>query len=80
MSSANPATPGQNGCSEIRRICALIASTTAQTGLTVQCRPDKNTYEKGTKVSDEQMARLNIAPADFHGEWTYTIAPRKPER
>jgi len=60
-------------------IVQLIASTTTQTGLTVQCRLDENAYEKGTKVSDEQIARLNITPAEFHGEWNYTIAPRKPD-
>ncbi len=57
----------------------LIASTTTQTGLTAQCRLDENTYEKGTKVSDEQVASLNITTAEFHGEWNYTIAPRKPD-
>ena len=36
-------------------IVQLIASTTTQTGLTVQCRLDHNLYEKGTKVSDDQM-------------------------
>ncbi len=59
--------------------CNNAASTTTQTGLTVQCRLDENTYEKGTKVSDAQMDSLNITSADFHGEWNYTIAPRKPE-
>ena len=57
-------------------IIQLIASTTTQTGLTVQCRLDENTYEKGTKVSDAQIASLNITPAEFHGDWNYTIAPR----
>ena len=60
-------------------IVQLIASTTTQTGLTVQCQLDENAYEKGTKVSDAQIASLNITQADFHGEWNYTIAPRKPE-
>ena len=57
-------------------IIQLIASTTTQTGLTVQCRPDENTYQMGTKVSDTQIASLNITPAKFHGKWNYTIAPR----
>ena len=57
-------------------IIQLIASTTTQTGLTVQCRLDQNTYEKGTKVSDAQIASLNITPDPFHGEWNYTIAPQ----
>ena len=60
-------------------IVQLIANTTTDTGLTVKCRIDQNDYEKGIKVSDAEMARLNITPADFHGEWNYTIAPRKPD-
>jgi hypothetical protein len=62
-----------------RVIVQLIASTTTEKGLTVQCRLDENTYDKGIKVSDAEMARLNIRPADFHGEWNYTIQPRKPD-
>ena len=58
-------------------IVQLIASTTTKTGLTVQCRLDCNKYEKGIKVSDDEMAKLNITRADFHGEWNYTIEPRR---
>lgn len=54
----------------------LIASTTTRTGLTVQCRLDENTYEAGTEVSDAGRTSLNITPAEFHGEWNYTIVPR----
>ena len=57
-------------------IIQLIASTTTQAGLTVQCQLDQNTYEKGTKVSDAQIASLNITTDAFHGEWNYTIAPQ----
>jgi transposase len=60
-------------------IVQLIASTTTEMGLTVQCRLDDNTYDKGIKVSDAEMAKLNITPANFHGEWNYTINPRKPD-
>jgi len=60
-------------------IVQLIASTTTKTGLTVQCRLDQNAYDKGIKISDAEMASLNITPANFHGEWNYTIAPRKPD-
>ena len=58
-------------------IIQLIANTTTTTGLTVQCRLDENDYEKGVKVSDADMAALNITPSNFHGEWNYTIAPRR---
>jgi Rhodopirellula transposase DDE domain len=49
-------------------IVQLIASTTTEMGLTVQCRLDDNTYDKGIKVSDAEMAKLNITPANFPGE------------
>jgi hypothetical protein len=60
-------------------IIQLIASTTTDTGLTVACQLDANAYEKGIKISDAEMAALNLKPASFHGEWNYTIAPRKPD-
>jgi hypothetical protein len=55
----------------------LIASTTTKTGLLVQAELDTNVYETGIKVSDEEMAKLRLTPDEFHGEWNYTIAPRK---
>ncbi len=58
-------------------IVNLIASTTTKTGLIVQAALDTNVYETGLTVSDEDMARLRLTPYDFHGEWNYTIAPRK---
>ena len=61
-------------------IVQLIASTTTKTGLTVTCQLDANPYEKGIKVTDVEMASLNVKPASFHGEWNYTIAPRLPDR
>jgi Rhodopirellula transposase DDE domain len=58
-------------------IVNLIANTTTTKGLVVKAALDESTYETGMKVTDEQMARLQIAPAKFHGEWNYTITPRK---
>ncbi|WP_408851995.1 hypothetical protein [Acidiphilium sp. AL] len=29
------------------------------------------------KITNAEMASLNIQHADFHGEWNYTIRPRK---
>ena len=58
-----------------RVIVDLIAATTTKTGLTVRCELDQNRYPKGITVSDAEMAALNIARHDFHGEWNYTIAP-----
>jgi hypothetical protein len=59
-------------------IVQLIGNTRTNTGLTVACRLDASAYEKGIKVSNAEMAALNIQPANFHGEWNYTFAPRPP--
>src|SRR5208282_4817920 len=60
-------------------VVELIAATTTKKGLTVRCELDANTYEKGVKVSDAEMAALNIEGDVFHPEWNYTIKPRRRE-
>ena len=57
-------------------IVDLIASTTTTTGLTVRCELDTKLYEKGIKVSVEELESLNIHRNAFHPEWNYTIFPR----
>ena len=64
---------------DYRTIVELIGATTSTAGLTVRCQLDENLYPSGIKVSDEEMAELNILRDDFHGEWNYTIKPRQPE-
>jgi hypothetical protein len=59
-------------------VVELIAATTTKTGLTVRCELDTQLYPKGIKVSDEEMASLNIKRDEFHPEWNYTISPRPP--
>jgi hypothetical protein len=54
----------------------LIAGTTTRTGLNIKCIIDPNAYPAGVKVSDADMASINITPHEFHGEWNYTITPR----
>jgi hypothetical protein len=60
-------------------IVQLIANTRTEAGLTVACRIDTGAYQKGLKVSDDEMHALNIQPANFRGEWNYTFAPRQPD-
>jgi len=56
----------------------LIGHTTTNTGLTIQAELDKNTYPIGRKVSHEDMKRLNLSPAKFHGkDWNYAIKPHQ---
>ena len=59
-------------------IVQLIGATTTSAGLAVHCCLDHNSYPKAIKVSDTEMAQINITPDDFHGEWNYTISPTKP--
>ena len=61
---------------DYRTVVELIGGTKTQQGLEVYCELDQNTYEKGRKVTDEQMASINLHPNRFHGEWNYTIKPR----
>jgi transposase len=58
-------------------IVQLIAATTTETGLKVQSEIDANTYPKGVKVDDEEMAALSIRRHDFHGAWNYTLTPHR---
>ena len=57
-------------------IVSLIGTTTTGTGLQVRAALDPNRYPLGVKVSDEQYATINLQPADFHGDWNYSIGPR----
>jgi hypothetical protein len=56
-------------------IVNLIAHTETSKGLTIDADLNVNSYAKGIKVSEEEMSRLNLRQADFHGEWNYTISP-----
>lgn len=61
-------------------VVELIGATTTRTGLTVHAEVDTNTYPRGLRVSDAEMAaiRPQIEPDQFHGEWNYTLRPRTP--
>jgi len=56
-------------------VVSLIGSTTSTTGLKVYAQLDENSYERGVKITDAQLAAVNLTPNKFHGEWNYTIHP-----
>ena len=58
-------------------IVQLIGATTTKTGLEVRCELDPRTYPAGVKVSDDELQALNIVRHSFHGEWNYTIKPKR---
>ena len=55
----------------------LIGATTTRTGLTVHAEADTNSYPRGIKISDAQIAAIapQLKPDKFHGEWNYTVKP-----
>jgi len=58
-------------------IVNLIAHTATQQGLLIQAELDSGTYPTGLKVSDQELALVNLIPDGFHGDWNYTIAPQR---
>jgi hypothetical protein len=58
-------------------VVSLIASTTTRAGLIVKAALDTSHYDTAIKVSDGELARLKLNPHPFHGDWNYTIKPRK---
>jgi hypothetical protein len=57
-------------------IVNLIGNTKTKTGLHIKAALDRNLYDIGLKVTDEQLAAVYLKRDTFHGEWNYTISPR----
>jgi len=58
-------------------IVNLISNTTTEQGLIVKAAIDETVYAIGIEVSDEELARVLLRRAPFHGEWNYTIRPQQ---
>ena len=59
-------------------VVKLISSTTTQAGLTIRCELDTRPYPVGAKYTDAQKRALPLVRDEFHGDWNYTLTPRKP--
>jgi hypothetical protein len=57
-------------------IISLIAATTTSTGLEVYARLDDRSYPDKIKLSDAELAAVQLEGHEFHPEWNYTIKPR----
>jgi len=55
----------------------LIGQTTTREGLEVRAELDTGRYKKGIKVTDDELRGVRITRDEFHGEWNYTIAPKR---
>ena len=58
-------------------VVELIGATTTKTGLKVESALDTRSYQKGIKISNAEMKRLDVTGDVFHPEWNYTIRPRQ---
>ena len=56
-------------------IIELIANTTTRAGLKIRAELDTAPYPTGTKVSDEDLAAINLKRHKFHGDWNYALLP-----
>jgi hypothetical protein len=50
-------------------------TTRTTTGLCIDAYRDEAVYEKGIKVSDQQMKKLHLTKSTDLGQWNYTITP-----
>ena len=57
-------------------VVELIGRTRTSEGLEVHAWLDESTYQKGIKVTDDQLAKCVIKRNPFHGDWNYEIRPR----
>jgi hypothetical protein len=60
----------------LETIINLIGKTKTKKGLEIKVVADKQSYEKGRKISKEDFDSINIKRRNFHGEWNYVIKPR----
>jgi hypothetical protein len=45
-------------------------------GLKIKAKVTRKTYPAGIKIPNSEMAKLNLKPADFHGNWNYSLSPQ----
>ena len=61
----------------LETVVQLISNTKTKTGLKIKAIVDLNKYEKGKKIENKDMKKINIKNDNFHGEWNYKISPNK---
>lgn len=58
-------------------VVRLISKTKTATGLRVKCRLDRGRYPTGKSLSRAEIDSINVTRNTFHGDWNYTISPRR---
>ena len=59
-------------------LLACLRGTRTETGLTVRAALHDDTYQTGERVSDAEMATLNLRRHDVCPTWNDTLRPRSP--
>ena len=60
----------------VQTMINYIRTTTTSTGLKVRASMTRREYPKGVRITDDQMAELNLCPHDVLPNWNYTLLPR----
>jgi hypothetical protein len=60
----------------VQTVVSLIGSTRTRTGLRVRAALDSGRYEAKIKVGDEELSKIKLTRARFHGDWNYSLEPR----
>jgi hypothetical protein len=55
----------------------LIGQTTTREGLEVRAELDAGLYRRGIRITDDELGQVRITREEFHGEWNYTISPKR---
>lgn len=58
---------------DVETVVNLIQSTATENGLSVVCMLDKNVYETGIKVTNENFDAIDIEYIGSHHGWSYII-------
>jgi hypothetical protein len=57
-------------------IVHLISNTRTTAGLKIKAILTRKTYPTGIEVPASEMAKLNLKPDAFHGDWNYSLLPQ----
>ena len=62
----------------LETIINLIGATKTSTGLEVYARLDDREYPPKIRVTNAELAAVNLHREEFHPDWNYTIHPATP--
>ena len=60
----------------LKGMAARIRGTVTDAGLRIRAALTRKSYPKGVKVSDDEMARIQLERHSVCPDWNYTISPR----